>query len=335
MDIIHADKNLAELGYIIEIDGFDAEISQEIDAEIERNSFALTLADTVWSAQPVEIGHYIYSPDTEFGGMVEKIQHSTARQQITVSGVTWRGMLHRKIIVPASGQDYLTITAADANAAINTIVDGSLGTLFGVSASASGITIANKKFRYTNMLTGIEDMLEEEGAALEVAFDQSAKSVTLSARAVVNYSATIDLSQDYGVDMVTTEGGFDRYNHIIALGAGELADRDIVHIYRLADGSMTTVAPAWAGTVDDYVTTYDYNNPETIAILQKGAEERAAEYAPLNQVEIDPAVDGLDLKLGDIVGARDRLTGMAGTAVIVGRILTMNAGGIKLETRVK
>ena len=61
MDLIHADENLAELGYIIEIDGFDAEISQEIDAEIERNSFALTLADTVWSAQPVEIGHYIYA----------------------------------------------------------------------------------------------------------------------------------------------------------------------------------------------------------------------------------------------------------------------------------
>ena len=333
MDIIHADKNLAELGYIIEIDGFDAEISQEIDAEIERNSFALTLADTVWSAQPVEIGHYIYSPGTEFGGMVEQIQHSTARQQVTVSGVTWRGMLYRKIIVPTT--DYLTITATEANAAINTIVGTQLGTLFSVSTAASGITVTSKKFRYTNMLSGIEDMLDEGGAALEVAFDQSTKSVTLSARAVVDYSDRIDLSQDYGVDMVTTEGGFDRYNHIIALGAGELADRDIVHVYRLADGSMTTVAPAWAGTVDDYVTTYDYNNPETMAILQKGAEKRAAEYAPLNQVEIDPAVDGLDLKLGDIVGARDRLTGMAGTAVIVGRILTMNAGGIKLETRVK
>lgn len=335
MDLIHADNTLAEIGYIKEIDGFDAEISHELDAEIEKNSFALTLADVIWEADPIEIGHFVYAPGTEFGGMVEQIQHSTARKQVTVSGVTWRGMLYRKIIEPGSGDDYLTITATEANAAIDTLVGSSMGTLFDVSTDNSGITITSKSFRYTNLLTGIEDMLEEEGAALDVVFDQSSKAVTLSARAITDYSATIDLSQDYGVDIVTTEGGFDRYNHIIALGAGELADRDIVHVYRDTDGTMTTVAPAWAGTVADLVTTYDYNNPETIDILQKGAEIRAAEYAPMKQVEIDPAVDGLNLKLGDIVGARDRLTGMSGTAVIVGRILTMNSSGIKLETRVR
>ena len=217
MDLIHADENLAELGYIIEIDGFDAEISQEIDAEIERNSFALTLADTVWSAQPVEIGHYIYSPGTEFGGMVEQIQHSTARQQVTVSGVTWRGMLYRKIIVPTT--DYLTITATEANAAINTIVDGSLGTLFGVSASASGITIANKKFRYTNMLTGIEDMLEEGGTRRSRSRLTSPLNPSRCRLGpVVDYSTGL-ICRRTTVDMVTTEGGFfDRYNHIIALG---------------------------------------------------------------------------------------------------------------------
>lgn len=335
MNLIHADETLSEIGFIQEIDAFDAELSQETDATIAANTFSLTLSDNFWEADPIEIGHYVYIPDTEWGGCVEQIRHSTASKQITVSGVTWRGQLFRKIIVPASGQDYLTITATEANAAINTIVGSSLGSLFSVSAAASGITITSKAFRYTNLLHGIEDMLEEEGAALRVAYSQATKTVTLSATAVTDYSATIDLSQDYGVDMVTTEGGFDRFNHIIALGAGELADRDIVHVYRDTDGTISTVAPAWVGGVNDHVTTYDYNNPETLAILQKGAEVRAAEYAPLNQVEIDPAVDGLDLKLGDIVGARDRLTEMSGTAVIVGKILTMNSDGIKLETRVK
>ena len=126
-----------------------------------------------------------------------------------------------------------------------------LGDVFGVSC----VELQCPQFRYTNLLLGIETMLAEKGAALHIEFSQATKKVTLSARAIVDYSATIDLSQDYGVDMVTTLGGFDRYNHIIALGAGELADRDIVHIYRNANGTVTTTPPAWVGTPEDVTTT--------------------------------------------------------------------------------
>ena len=334
MDIIHADTALAEIGFVDEIHSFDAEISQELDADINVNSFSLTVSEQVWEADPIETGHYLYSPGTEFGGRVERIQHSTLRKTVTISGVTWRGMLFRKIIQPAES-DYFTITATEANTAIGYLVGSSLGAAFAVSSADSGITITNKSFRYTNLLLGLEDMLAEEGAALQITFDQATKLITLAARPIVDYSSTIDLSQDYGTDMVTTEGGFDRFNHIIALGAGELSARDIVHVYRLADGTITTTPPAWVNTDADWVTTYDYPNPETVAILQQGAEKRAKEYAPLKQVEIDPSVAGLDLLLGDIVGARDRLTGMVGTATVVGKILTAGMGGVKLETRVK
>lgn len=334
MDIVHANASLAEIGYIKEIDSFDAELSQETDAPIDKNTWALTLSDSIWEADPIEVGHYVYIPTTEWGGCVEQIRHSTALKQVTVSGVTWRGQLFRKIIEPGVGADYLTITATEANSAISTIVGTSLGTLFSVSAAASGITITSKSFRYTNMLTGIESMLADYGGALQIAFSQATKTVTLSARAIVDYSATVDLSQDYGVDMVSTLGGYDRYNHIIALGAGELADRDIVHVYRNTDGTLTTVAPAWAGTSTDHVRVYDYNNPETLTKLQEGAEKLARELAPHNAVEMDPSVDGLTLLLGDVVGARDRLTGLSATASIVGRILTMNNNGIKISTRV-
>ena len=336
MDLIHADETLAEIGYIKEIDAFDAELSQETSATIDDNTFSLTLADTVWETDPVEIEHYIYVPGTEWGGQVEQIRHSTALKQIAVSGVTWRGQLFRKVILPADESPYFEITATEANTAIGYIVGSSLGSMFAVSTADSGITITSKAFRYTNMLLGIEDMLAEEGAALQITFDQATKLVTLSARPIVDYSATVDLSQDYGVDMITTLGGFDRYNHIIALGAGELLERDIVHVYRNADGTMTTTAPDWAGTDADHMTIYDYSNPETTAILQHGAELRALEYAPYNMAEMDPQVDGLTLLLGDIVGARDRLTGLAATVTIVGKILTMNsASGIELETRAK
>jgi hypothetical protein len=335
MDLIHADENLAEIGFVKEIVSFDAEVSQELDATIEDNTFALVLSDKVWEADPVEIGHYVYVPDTEFGGCVEQIKHSTAQRQVTVSGATWRGALYRKIIVPGVGDDYVTITSEEANDAIDLLAGGILGTAYSVSAANSGITIISKAFRYTNLLLGIEDMLNEEDAALEITFSQSTKTAILSARAVTDYSSTVDLSQDYNVDMVTTEGGYDRYNHVIALGAGVLSARDIVHVYRNTDGTITYTPPAWADTAADHVMTYDYNNAETSAILQHNAELILMERAPYNMAELDPQVEGLATKLGDSVGARDRLTGMSATVTVVGKILTMSAAnGIRLETRV-
>lgn len=332
MDLIHADANFVEIGYITEMDKYDAEISQELNAAIENNSFALVISDDAWNKSPIHEGHYIYIPGTEWGGEVELVRHSTASGQVTLSGVTWRGMIFRKVIEPPAGQNYKRITNTEANQAIASIIGTSLG--FVVSDADSGITIVSRDFRYTNMLTGIEKMLTDNGAALDIVFDQPTKSVVLSARAILDYSERIDLSQDYGVDMITTLGGYDRYNHIIALGAGELEDRDILHVYRLDDGTITTVAPDWVDTVKDQARTYDYNNPENVEELLKGATELLTGYAPLRTVEMDPNVSGLTLNLGDKVAARDRLIGMQGIVTVIGKILIMDSTGIRVETRV-
>lgn len=331
MELIHANENLEEIGYITQIDKFDGEISQELKATVESNSFSLTVTDSAWRASPICEGHYVYIPNTEWGGQVEQLRHSTAAGQVTLSGVTWRGMIYRKVIEPPAMATHLVISG-EANAAIKRIMGNTLG-LFAVSAEDSGIAVS-RSFRYYNMLIGIQEMLASSGAALEIAFDQKIRGVRLLARAIVDYSQRIDLSQDYGVDMVTTVGGFNRYNHIIALGAGELEDRDILHVYRLDDGTITTDVPAWAGTMKDHVRTYDYNNPESVEKLREGAEELLAGFAPLHTIEIDPGVAGLDLKMGDKVGARDRLIGMTGIVTVIGKVLTMDDNGIKTETRV-
>lgn len=334
MELIHSDATLKELAFLRDFDSFDAVVSQEVKAKLEDNSFSLTVSDRLWKSEPIRIGHYIYASGTEWGGQVEKIRHNTASKQVTVSGVTWRGALYRKVIVPPAGQNYLTITNKEANAAMRDIIGTQMGGAFSISTASSGVTIASKAFRYTNMLLGVEEMLEARGAALSISFLQQTKKATLSARAVVDYSDSIDLSQDYGIDMVTTLGGYDRFNHIIALGAGELEDRDILHVYRLDDGTLTTQQPAWHGTAADHVRTYDYTNPEDIDKLREGAEKILIENAPQNTVEIDPRVDELSLLLGDIVGARDRLTGMVAKVTVVGKALKMDSKGIRTETKV-
>jgi hypothetical protein len=151
---------------------------------------------------------------------------------------------------------------------------------------------------------------------------------------VVDYSDTIDLSQDYGVDMISTSGRIDGYNHIIALGAGELLDRDVVHRYRLVDGAITSTTPDWAGTETDQSLVYDFANAESIDELTEGADKLLRQYVPDQSVEMDPSDADLEFRIGDIVGARDRLTGLQATATVIGSILTMDGNGIKIDTKV-
>lgn len=332
MIITHADASLVELRHILKPDKYDAQVSILTGATIADNDWVLELTDEVWALNPIEIGHYIYIDATEWGGRVERVEHSTATRTVTLSGVTWRGMLKRKRIEPPAGQAYY-VADDEANTIIAAVISGQFGDLFEVSTDDTGVDITGS-WRYVEIHDSLQTALLAEGLTLDITYSSATQKVTLSARAVVDSSADIDLSQDYGIPMISSSGRNDAYNHIIALGAGELLDRDILHVYRLTDGTITTVAPDWVGTVEDLVYIYDYNNPEDDDALLKGASDKLREFAPLSGVEIDPSEAGVDLPMGDIVGATDRLTGLSGTASVVGKVLTINRDGYKIETRV-
>lgn len=332
MDITHADENRNELRYLDLIERLDAQISIQPGAVLDDNSFQLQLPDEEWEKEPINQGHIIYNDGTEFGGIVEGIEHNTQTGIITLSGPTWRGLLMRKIISPPTGEAYYTITD-EANAVISSVLGSSLSPMVTISDDNTGVSVSGS-WRYRQAHEMLEKALEENGLTLDIKYDAALKTVKIGARAVVDYSAEIDLSQDYGIEMKSTQGRMDAYNHVIALGAGELTDRDILHVYRLDNGTITTDAPDWAGTVKDKIIIYDYSNPESIEELQKGAEKKLIEYAPLDGVQLDPSDVDIELPLGDIVGARDRLTGFSATARIIGKILTVNSDGYKIDTRV-
>lgn len=332
MIITHADENRDELRDILVPEKYDAQVSIVRGASIADNDWSMTMPDAEWEVEPILIGHHVYIDGTEWGGVVETLKHDTAAQIITVTGALWRGMLKRKVIIPPSGQAYY-VADGEANAVIAAVVGAGFGDLFAVSDADTGVNIAGQ-WRYVEIHDALEASLEAAGLTLNIVYSAAIKSVVLSARAVTDSSAEIDLSQDYGIPMVSSAGRISAYNHIVALGAGELLDRDVVHVYRLDDGSIATTAPDWAGTEYDRVTTYDYNNPESIDDLISGAAKRLIEYAPQNGVQIDPGDADLTLPLGDIVGARDRLTGLYATARVVSKILTIDCRGIITETRV-
>ena len=111
MDLIHADANLVEIGFVKEIDSFDAELSQETDAEIQAT--VLTVLGAWEKLETISILIL-------WGRNTDRIETNHAER-------CYRGMLYRKVIEPPDGQDYKVITSTEANAAILELVGTSFG----------------------------------------------------------------------------------------------------------------------------------------------------------------------------------------------------------------
>lgn len=330
MDLIHANDEKTEIGVITDFIKYDAEIS--LEPTVEKNSFALTMDESVWNNSPIRTGHFVYIPFTEWGGPVEKIKHSTKTAQITLSGPTWRGMLARKIIEPPPGEAYLTLRQIEANRAIQQLVGDKFGDFF-VFSNENTKTAVSGEYRYTQLLTGIYDTFSSSGLSIVCAYDNERKKATIRARKISDYSSRVDLSQDYGIYLTSTQGGLETYNHIIALGKGELTERQVVHLYRLDDGTITTQSPGSRGE-KDLCTVYDYSSVESLDELIKGGKKRLEELAPARSVEMDTAEITLSLELGDKVSARDRLTGLVTSAIVKNKVLVSSASGENIETKV-
>jgi len=331
MTITHANANREELRYLDFFEKFDSELSIKPGATLNDNSFELTLSERDWREKPIRIGHHLYIDQTEWGGIVEKIEHDTQSGTLIISGLNWRGMLIRKVIEPPPGSAYLVVSG-EANAVLSTRI-AAFGGVFTADTTDTGVLVS-ASWRYAQLLNALETAFEAKGLTVGIHYDAVMQTALVGARAVVDYSGEIDLSQDYGISIQSTQGRLDSYNHIIALGAGELLARDVLHVYRLDDGTITTTTPGWAGSAKDKMITYDYNNPESVDDLLRGAEKRLREYAPGNGVELDPGNADINLDMGDIVGARDRLTGFTSSARIVGKILKIDSSGTKIETKV-
>lgn len=317
MELIHADGNLIELQMLTEFDAYEA--ISGLGYKYADNDFELQIPESVWAVRPIENGHYLYQLATEWGGRVENIQHIGTT--VKCSGPTWRGMLARKIISPPAGQAYRSVTAVEANQAISTLIGTSFGTLFTVSAAVSGITVSGS-FRYTNMLGAIHAMLQQYGARLEIVFNGT--QVELSVQSSVDY-VDVELSQDYDAPLESSVAHGEAYNHVIALGRGELADREVVQLWRLDNGTVTTTAQPNDATDKQFIL--DFPNAESLEELINSATVKLLENSPVETIKINLEEIDTDLKLGDVVGGSDNVTGLKISKPITKKIFKVNNKG--------
>ena len=287
--------------------------SYDMEVGIDENSFQIVILRGEFESIPKE--GRIYIPGTEYGGMYRRLETDTEQNIISPGGLTWRGMMQKKIIVPPAGEDYAT-DSGELNAIIRTRVEAALPGVFIGSVEDTGVTVNWQYDRYCTLEEGLRKMLKSKGYRLEIEYSQQDKAVVVSAVPIVDYSQNIEFSSDMRINYLMEMQG-DGVNHLICLGKGELKNRTVYHLYIGKNGNVTTTQ--YYTGVDEITEIFDYSGAE-LPDLQQSGKTRLMELANKNAFGITIESD-MDIAVGDIVGGRDYLSGMTMKAPVRSKVV--------------
>lgn len=318
MDLIYTNQNREDIGVL-------HDFSLDLAFGSGENDFELTVSRENNVAQA---GCYIYIQGTEYGGIIDAVKSDTGTAEVTYSGRTWHGILNSKILEPDSGQAYFTVSG-DANTVLATLIARmGLGALFQALSTPSGITVKTYQFdRYVSGYNGILKMLKTVGAKLRIVHDGT--NVVISAVPVTDYTQDGVSDDQTALTVLKTK---NKVNHLICLGAGELADRMVIHLYADAAGNISRTQ-TFTG-LDEYTAVYDYSSVESEDDLVAGGTERFKELLQQDQLDVDfPESDDI-YSVGDIVGATDNVTGISIAVPVTKKIVKIEGDlvSVAIET---
>lgn len=286
----------------------------------EENDFELSLG----ADEPtLETDACVYIEGTEYGGIVGGLKASTNGKTVRYMGRTWHGILNSKVIQPDPGEDYL-VASGDAHTVLSFLISRyGLTGLFVVPEEPSGIHISSYKFnRYCKCYDGIMAMLATKDAKLKIAWKD--RAVHLSAEPIVDYTHS---PVDGDVATLTVEQNNQKVNHLICLGKGSLANREVIHLYvdqfgRIGDFQYYT-------GLDEIADTYDNSLSETLRVdgIRKLQELRDIDTADIDITE----AEGLTYDIGDIVGASEMKSGIKVVETVTQKIIRINNGILRAE----
>lgn len=316
MDLTYTNAKRADLG-VLSTHSFD------LSYGASENNFELTIG----ANEPMlETDACIYIEGTEYGGMIGGIKSSTHGETITYKGRTWHGILNSKVVQPDTGENYLVVSG-DANEVLSFLIARlGLSKLFVVAEKPSGVNISNYKFfRYCKGYDGVADMLADNGGKLKIAWKD--RAIHLTAEPIADYT---DSPVDGDIATLSVEQNKDKVNHLICLGKGDLAEREVIHLYvdqfgRIGDFQYYT-------GLDEICDTYENSNSEN---LRSDGEKKLAELRDNDKAEIAlPETEGLFYDIGDIVGASEIHSGIKVAAAVSQKIVKINNGVVSTEYKV-
>ena len=317
MDMIYSKPNGEEVGFLTDY-SLDLEVGGNNDFQI----------DTPSTSQLLDFDYSVYINGTEYGGVVSKIVVDTKSKKISYIGQTWRGLLSNYIVKPDSGQDYKIVSGTASNIISGLITAFGINSRYSVTANSS-ITLSNYQFdRYCTLLDGIDKMLKSVNARLNVVCNNGA--VTLEPVAIHDYSAELEYSQDSDINFKITDNR-DGVNHLVCLGKGELQNRQVVDLYIQQDGTIGTTQ--YYTGLAERAQVYDYSSVESLDELTKSGAEKLVELQ--NNQKLEMSIGEINVELGDIVGGRERITGIVMAKPISKKIVKITNNKLKISYEVK
>ena len=313
MDLIYTDAKRIDKGVL---NAYEFDLSYGAS----ENDFELILDQDV---PPLENSAVVYIEGTEYGGIVDYIKSASSEYTVTYGGRTWHGILNSKIIEPTPGRDYITVSG-DANTLLAAFIPHlGLDGLFTAKSELSGITIKKYQFaRYCKAYDGLKAMLESAGAKLKIEWVN--RSVCLSAEPIADYTES---PLDNDTATLKVESHKAKVNHLICLGKGELAAREVLHLYADRFGKLSNTQ-VYLG-VEEYAEVYDNSNSSD---LRKDGINRFKELRNIDKAEISLTEDDDCIyDIGDIVGALDLNTGASATTAVTQKIVKINNGAVSIE----
>lgn len=311
MELILADKKGKDIKALV-YSSCDFDLGGE-------NDFEITVALEDWQPE-IDFGCRVYEKGSECGGIINAVETDTAQKVIKIKGLTWRGLLAKRIITPPSGEDY-KIVSGELNAVIDQIIAPMYEDILCASAEDTTVSVSNFQFdRYTTVLDGLAKMLKRKGYKLKISYVQGEAGavgyVEISAVPIVDYSDTIELSQDDRLNF-TIEIDKGSVNHLVCLGEGELKERQVIDLYLQQDGSIGSEQFYFG--IDEIAETYENANSED---LETDGIKRFQELISGTSLAMDVESLGIDVEIGDIIGGRDYITGMSVKKALASKIIT-------------
>ena len=255
---------------------------------------------------------------TPYGGIVDTVGISSTSDGVTALSYKGRdvhGVMAAKVIEPDAGQAYLTVSG-EANAVIGQMLSRlSVDSWLRASGDESGIQVSGYRFnRYVDLWTGLRMMLSSVSARLAVAFEDG--SPVLSAVPSDTYGDVPSELVDFDAERT-----YRAVNHLIGLGTGELAAREVAHWYADASGAVSQTQTLFG--LDEVAATYDLSSESDD--LSGRTRAKLQDYQGQGTFEVD-LPDGTGLDVGDRVAASDAVTGLSVTAEVVKVVVKVSAG---------
>lgn len=315
MNVAYTNDSLSAVGFISFV-GFDTSIGDS------GNQIQLKLH----SDQKTELakGSLIWSPGTEYGGIVQDIQskiETDGQRYVYYSGPSWSGRLSQRIVCPPSGKDHYTLDG-EANEELNALMEYlGLDYLFQAPEVNSGITLDTDLDRFADGYSALRKAAAENDCRLSMKYDNTAKKVIIQ---FVPRETHGNYTSDNSPISVTVGSPV---NHLVCAGTGELQNRVVVHLYTDKNGNVSQ--KQYYKGADEISTLYENTSADKDKLIEEGTK-KLLEYQEVNQVEISVEDGSEDLyPLDDVIVGFDPVTGIKASSTIAKKVVSVDAQGFE------